>query len=147
LSLNKRKSSIKYFKAKKLFYINNVSYCDLLKQKPNGETYISASLTTLAKRQLINAECREGKENIRYIIISSDIEAVINNLFQIQDLETIKNNFADIESVILTKLKRQVVKKSKIDFFNLNLYFRSNVPKVQVLLFRIKVLLLLIGWI
>jgi archaeal cell division control protein 6 len=97
-----------------------VSYqkiCELLKQKPNGETYISARLTTLAQRQLINAEYREGKGNIRYITISSDIEAIINNLFQIQDLETIKNNFSDIESVILTKLKRQAVKTSKLDFF------------------------------
>jgi archaeal cell division control protein 6 len=97
-----------------------VSYqkiCELLKQKPNGETYISARLTTLAQRQLITAEYREGKGNIRYITISSDIEAVINNLFQIQELETIKNNFADIESVILTKLKRQAVKTSKLDFF------------------------------
>lgn len=91
--------------------------CELLKQKPNGETYISARLTTLAQRQLINAEYREGKGNIRYITISNDIEAVINNLFQIQDLETIKNNFADIESVILTKLKRQAVKTSKLEFF------------------------------
>ncbi len=91
--------------------------CELLKQKPNGETYISARLTTLAQRQLINAEYREGKGNIRYITISSDIEAVINNLFQIQDLEIIKNSFADIESVILTKLKRQAVKTSKLDFF------------------------------
>lgn len=91
--------------------------CDLLKQKPNGETYISARLTTLAQRQLINAEYREGKGNIRYITISNDIEAIINNLFQIQDLETIKNNFADIESVILTKLKRQAVKTPKLDFF------------------------------
>ena len=91
--------------------------CEILKQKPNGETYISARLTTLAQRQLINAEYREGKGNIRYITISSDIEAIINNLFQIQDLETIKNNFADIESVILIKLKRQAVKTSKLDFF------------------------------
>ncbi|RPJ79532.1 MAG: AAA family ATPase [Alphaproteobacteria bacterium] len=91
--------------------------CDLLKQKPNGETYISARLTTLAQRQLINAEYREGKGNIRYITISNDIEAIINNLFQIQDLETIKNNFADIESIILTKLKRQAVKTPKLDFF------------------------------
>lgn len=91
--------------------------CDLLKQKPNGETYVSARLTTLAQRQLINAEYREGRGNIRYITISSDIEAVINNLFQIQDLDTIKNNFADIESVILSKLKRQAVKKPKLIFF------------------------------
>jgi cell division control protein 6 len=91
--------------------------CDLLKQKPNGETYVSARLTTLAQRQLINAEYREGRGNIRYITISSDIEAVINNLFQIQDIDTIKNNFADIESVILSKLKRQAVKKPTLDFF------------------------------
>lgn len=91
--------------------------CELLKQKPNGETYVSARLTTLAQRQLINAEYREGRGNIRYITISNDIVAIINNLFQIQDIDTIKNNYADIESVILTKLKRHAVKRSSLDFF------------------------------
>lgn len=89
--------------------------CELLKQKPNGETYISARLTTLAQRQLINAEYREGNGNIRYITVSNDIEDVIDNLFQIQELEIIKNSFSDIESAILTKIKRQ--KKTNHEFF------------------------------
>lgn len=91
--------------------------CELLKQKPNGETYISARLTTLAQRQLINAEYREGRGNMRYITVSNDIEAVIDNLFQIQELEVIKNSFADIESVIMAKIKKQVVKRTNNDFF------------------------------
>jgi archaeal cell division control protein 6 len=91
--------------------------CELLKQKPNGETYVSARLTTLAQRQLINAEYREGRGNIRYITISNDIVAIIDDLFQIQDMEIIRNNYADIESVILKKLKRQPVKKLSSSFF------------------------------
>jgi cell division control protein 6 len=91
--------------------------CELLRQKPNGETYVSARLTTLAQRQLINAEYQEGRGNIRYITISNDIEAVINNLFQIQDLDTIKNNYADVESVIFAKLKRNAVKTASLEFF------------------------------
>jgi cell division control protein 6 len=91
--------------------------CELLKQKPNGETYVSARLTTLAQRQLINAEYHEGRGNIRYITISNDIVAIIDNIFQIQDIDTIKNSYTDIESVILTKLKRQVVKNQRLTFF------------------------------
>jgi len=91
--------------------------CELLKQKPNGDTYISARLTTLSQRQLINAEYREGKGNIRYITLPNDIEAIISNLFQTQDLEIIKNSFADIESVILMKIKKYIMNKKENDFF------------------------------
>jgi cell division control protein 6 len=91
--------------------------CEILKQKPNGETYVSSRLTTLSQRQLINAEYHQGRGNIRYITISNDIVAIIDNLFQMQDMDTIKSNYADIESVILTKLKGQTVKTSSLDFF------------------------------
>jgi Cdc6-like AAA superfamily ATPase len=91
--------------------------CELLQQKPNGETYISTRLTTLSLRQLINAEYREGRGNIRYITLPNDIEAVIETLFQIQDIETIKNNYTDVESIVLSKLKRPLARSTKIDFF------------------------------
>ena len=90
--------------------------CELLQQKPNGETYISTRLTALSVRQLINAEYQEGRGNIRYITLPNDIEAVIETLFQIQDIETIKNNYTDVESVILSKLKRPLSRSTKLDF-------------------------------
>jgi hypothetical protein len=49
--------------------------------------------------------------------LPNDIEAVIETLFQIQDIETIKNNYTDVESIVLSKLKRPLARSTKIDFF------------------------------
>ena len=91
--------------------------CEILNQKPTGETYNSARITTLAQRQLLNAEYIEGKGNIRHVTISDDIEAVIDDLFLPQDLGLIKQNFADIESVILAKVKKPKIKTQNNEFF------------------------------
>lgn len=91
--------------------------CELLGQKPNGGTYVATRVTALSARQLINAEYYEGRGNIRYITVPEDIRVVVENLFQIQDIDTVKANYADIESVILTKTKRPSAKAKRLDFF------------------------------
>jgi cell division control protein 6 len=91
--------------------------CELLGQKPNGGTYVATRVTALSARQLINAEYYEGRGNIRYITVPDDIRSVVESLFQIQDIETIRNNYADIESVILSKIKRPSAKSKQSSFF------------------------------
>lgn len=77
--------------------------CKILNQRPNGENYLSTRLTALSCKHVINAEQIKGFGNTRFMWLTDDVEAVIEDLFEPRDLKKIRNNYYDIESLIITK--------------------------------------------
>jgi hypothetical protein len=56
---------------------------------------------------VINAEQIKGFGNTRFMWLTDDVEAVIEDLFEPHDLKKIQNNYYDLESLIITKLQNQ----------------------------------------
>jgi archaeal cell division control protein 6 len=81
--------------------------CKILNQRSNGENYLSTRLTALSCKHVINAEQIKGFGNTRFMWLTDDVEAVIEDLFEPHDLKKIQNNYYDLESLIITKLHNQ----------------------------------------
>lgn len=74
-------------------------------QRLDGENYLSTQLTALSYKHVINAEQIKEFGNTRFIWLTDDVKAVIEDLFEPQDLKKIQSNYYNIESLIMTKLQ------------------------------------------
>ena len=110
---NKFKSALHMGIIKATYYM----ICKILDKKPSAETYLSTRLSSLEKKQLLETSYCPGHGNCRYVYISDDIASVIEQLFTISDMEKIKDNYADIESVVMSKVKKATVKHMQSELF------------------------------
>ncbi len=62
-------------------------------QRPNGENYLSTRPAALSYKHVINAEQIKGFGNTRFMWLTDDVEAVIEDLFEPQDLKKIQSNY------------------------------------------------------
>jgi archaeal cell division control protein 6 len=83
--------------------------CEIISQRPNGDTYVSGRIKALDNEQILHAEFVKGRGNTRYMTVANDVEAVIYTLFTKADLQRIEDNYCDLEAVIIAKTKRQAV--------------------------------------
>lgn len=91
--------------------------CEMIDQRPNGDTYVSGRIKALDNEQILHAEFIKGRGNTKYITVANDVETVIYTLFTEADLKKIEDNYCDLEAVILSKTKRQSVTLAQSNLF------------------------------
>lgn len=91
--------------------------CEILGQRPNGDTYVSGRIKALDNEQIIHADFIKGRGNTKYITVANDVESVIYTLFTEADLKRIEDNYCDLEAAILAKTKRQASTSTQLNLF------------------------------
>ena len=78
--------------------------CEVLGYKPNGMTHLSSRITALADKCIVDTETVKCRGNTRHIKLTDDVETVVEDLFPPDDLQKIRDNYYDIQSLIIAKL-------------------------------------------
>lgn len=78
--------------------------CEILGYKPNGMTHLSSRITALADKCIVDTETVKCRGNTRHITLTDDVETVVEDLFSPDDLQKIRDNYYDIQSLMLAKL-------------------------------------------
>ena len=90
--------------------------CEILGYKPNGMTHLSSRITALADKCIVDTETVKCRGNTRRITLTDDVEIVVENLFSPADMQKIRDNYYDIQSLILAKLHNSGKNYKQIHF-------------------------------
>lgn len=81
--------------------------CNIIGERSNHFNHVSTRFGTLTKKKFFIAEKRRGYGNNRVITVLPDVESVIDELFDEKTKQLILSNYADIESLVISKVRRQ----------------------------------------
>jgi archaeal cell division control protein 6 len=81
--------------------------CNIIGEKSNHSNHVSTRFVTLTKKKFFIVEKRRGYGNNRVITVLLDVESVIDELFDEKIKQLILSNYANFESLVISRIRRQ----------------------------------------